>query len=45
LRPELLEFLRQDHASKSTLQETLSRMEGLAARLDLVPVPVAKQKQ
>jgi FliI/YscN family ATPase len=45
LRPELLEFLRQDHASKSTLQETLSRMEDLAARLDLVPVLAAKPIQ
>jgi FliI/YscN family ATPase len=45
LRPELLEFLRQDHAIKSTLQETLSRMEDLAARLDLAPVPVAVAKQ
>jgi FliI/YscN family ATPase len=44
LRPELLEFLRQDHASKSTLQETLSRMEDLAGRLGSVPAPVAKQK-
>ncbi|MGA2269357.1 MAG: FliI/YscN family ATPase [Bryobacteraceae bacterium] len=42
LRPELMEFLRQDHASKSTLQETLSRMEDLAARLDPVPAPAAK---
>jgi FliI/YscN family ATPase len=45
LRPELLEFLRQDHDSKSTLQETLSRMEDLATRLDLVPVPVPVAKQ
>src|SRR5271157_686739 len=45
LRPELLEFLRQDQASKSTLQETLSRMEDLAARLDLVPVPVPVARQ
>jgi FliI/YscN family ATPase len=45
LRPELLEFLRQDHTSKSTLPETLSKMEDLATRLDLVPVPVSAAKQ
>jgi flagellum-specific ATP synthase/type III secretion protein N (ATPase) len=44
LRPELLDFLRQDQASKSTFQETLSRMEDLAARLDPVPVPVLAAK-
>ncbi|HYW44504.1 MAG TPA: FliI/YscN family ATPase [Bryobacteraceae bacterium] len=34
LRPELLDFLRQDHATTSTLEETLLRLENLAARLD-----------
>jgi FliI/YscN family ATPase len=33
LRPELLGFLRQDQHSKSTGEETLSRMQELAARL------------
>ena len=34
LRPELLDFLRQDHLTNSPLQETLSRLQQLAARLD-----------
>ena len=37
LRPELLEFLRQDALAASSLAETLSRLEGLAGRLDAVP--------
>lgn len=40
LRPELLEFLRQEHPTKSSLQETLSRMEALAARLSAPAQPV-----
>jgi flagellum-specific ATP synthase len=35
LRPELMEFLRQDHMATSPLPETLSRMEKLASQLDL----------
>ena len=38
LRPELLDFLRQDHLANSPLPETLSRLDQLAARLDLLPV-------
>jgi FliI/YscN family ATPase len=34
LRPELLEFLRQDHAANCGRQETLARLDELAARLD-----------
>jgi FliI/YscN family ATPase len=34
LRPELLDFLRQDHMATSTLKETLDRMNQLAAQLD-----------
>jgi FliI/YscN family ATPase len=34
LRPELLEFLRQDHTTNSSRQETLSRLDRLAARLE-----------
>jgi len=34
LRPELMEFLRQDHATNSSRQETLSRLDQLAARLE-----------
>jgi FliI/YscN family ATPase len=33
-RPELLEFLRQDHASNSSLEETLSRLDALATSLE-----------
>jgi flagellar biosynthesis/type III secretory pathway ATPase len=45
LRPELLDFLRQDHLTNSSLQETLSRLEQLAARLDAVPTPAQAQVQ
>jgi len=41
MRPELLEFLRQDQAAKSAIEETLSRMEDLAARLEVAPHLVA----
>jgi len=41
LRPELLEFLRQDHAADAALPETLARMEDLASRL-APPAPPAK---
>ena len=34
LRPELMEFLRQDNASNSSRQETLARLDQLAARLE-----------
>jgi len=33
LRPEWLEFLRQDHAIRSTREETLARLDQLGARL------------
>ncbi|HUP03001.1 MAG TPA: FliI/YscN family ATPase [Bryobacteraceae bacterium] len=33
LRPEILEFLRQDHAVNSSRQDTLARLDELAARL------------
>jgi flagellum-specific ATP synthase len=33
LRPELLEFLRQDHMAQSPIEETLKRLDELAARL------------
>jgi FliI/YscN family ATPase len=42
LRPELMEFLRQDHMATSTLPETLSRMEKLAAQLDLPQAALVK---
>jgi flagellum-specific ATP synthase len=34
LRPEFLDFLRQDHTVHSPLPETLSRLKALSARLD-----------
>src|SRR5579883_81481 len=34
LRPELLEFLRQDHRERAELSETLARLEELARRLE-----------
>jgi FliI/YscN family ATPase len=34
LRPELLEFLRQDHRENASHPETLQRMEALAGQLD-----------
>jgi molybdopterin-guanine dinucleotide biosynthesis protein A len=37
MRPELLEFLRQDHTVSSPLPETLSRLQDLAARLEAGP--------
>ena len=45
LRPELLDFLRQDHLVNSPLPETLSRLEQLAARLDAVPAQVQAVKR
>ncbi|HXB74103.1 MAG TPA: FliI/YscN family ATPase [Candidatus Acidoferrales bacterium] len=41
LRPELMEFLRQDHMETSSIQETLSRLERLAAQLDAAPARMA----
>ena len=43
LRPELLEFLRQDLATKSTIEETLSRMEALASQFSAPSLPAAKR--
>ena len=34
LRPELQDFLRQDHLATATLEETLARLDNLAARLE-----------
>jgi FliI/YscN family ATPase len=45
LRPELLDFLRQDHLTNSPLPETLSRLEQLAARLDTLPAPAHAGKR
>jgi FliI/YscN family ATPase len=45
LRPELLDFLRQDHMANSSLPDTLSRLDQLAARLDLLPAPAHAGKR
>jgi flagellum-specific ATP synthase len=42
LRPELMDFLRQDHMATSSLPETLSRMEKLATQLDLPAAALIK---
>ena len=42
MRPDLLDFLRQDYTATSTVEETLSRLEGLAARLE---IPNASTKE
>jgi flagellum-specific ATP synthase len=41
LRPELLDFLRQDANSKSGMEETLGRLDELSARLAAGPQAVA----
>jgi FliI/YscN family ATPase len=38
MRPELIEYLRQDAHATSPLPETLSRLEELAARLETAPI-------
>ncbi len=47
LRPELLDFLRQDQAAASTLPQTLSKLEELGARLHSGPpaLSIAGPKQ
>ena len=44
LRPELMEFLRQDHMETSSIQETLSRLERLAAQLNVAPAQVNQKR-
>ena len=34
LRPELLDFLRQDHTVNTPREDTLARLEAIAGRLD-----------
>ena len=43
LRPELLDFLRQDHLSSVGLPETLSQMEALAKKLETGTLVPAKR--
>jgi flagellum-specific ATP synthase len=43
LRPELLEFLRQDHLASAELPDTLSKMEALAKKLEAgIPTPARR---
>ncbi|PWU01832.1 MAG: flagellum-specific ATP synthase FliI [Terriglobia bacterium] len=44
LRPELLDFLRQDQNSLCKLDETLGRMQKLAAQLETVPARALRTK-
>jgi FliI/YscN family ATPase len=44
LRPELLEFLRQDQTGTASFQETMTRMQDLAVRLSAVGAPSAAQQ-
>jgi flagellar biosynthesis/type III secretory pathway ATPase len=37
LRPELIDFLRQDHLSSAPLPETLDRLVALAKKLEIAP--------
>jgi FliI/YscN family ATPase len=49
LRPELMDFLQQNHTATTPLEETLSRMESLAARLEpaaeMVPANQAQPRK
>ena len=38
MRPEILDFLRQDHRTSCPLEQTLARLEQVAAQLDQGPV-------
>jgi FliI/YscN family ATPase len=44
LRPQLIDFLRQDAHAACPLQETLSRLEELAGRLDAAPSQLAGKR-
>ena len=39
LRPDLLDFLRQDHRQRAETNETLARLDALARRLENAPTP------
>jgi flagellum-specific ATP synthase len=43
LRPELLDFLRQDHTTNAARADTLTQLEALATRLDAGALTVAKR--
>jgi FliI/YscN family ATPase len=43
LRPDLTDFLRQDHLASAALPETLGKLEALAKRLDGGAVALAKK--
>ncbi len=44
LRPELLEFLRQDHTGTASFPDTMSRMQDLALRLSAARAPAPAQQ-
>jgi len=44
LRPELLDFLRQDHTGTASFHDTMSRMQDLALRLSAGSAPGAAQQ-
>jgi FliI/YscN family ATPase len=44
LRPEILEFLRQDHTETCPVDQTLARLEQLGARLDPAAVSLPARK-
>jgi len=45
LRPEVIEFLRQDHTEQTAHPETLGRMDDLAGRLDSASSPAAPARR
>jgi FliI/YscN family ATPase len=45
LRPELNDFLRQDHNAKAPIEETLSRMDALARALETKPAAAGMAPQ
>lgn len=44
MRPELLEFLRQDHAGSASFEETMARMQELALRIGAGTAPNAARQ-
>jgi flagellum-specific ATP synthase len=44
LRPDLIDFLRQDHATDCPIDQTLARMEQVAAHLDPAPQTLPAKK-
>lgn len=44
LRPEMTDFLRQDHNTSAALAETLGRLDEIAMRLDAPPLRSARHE-